>query len=269
MLSESSPPPALVAAIASIAVLWIVEMRFFYWPLPKNRVHHAGVNIVGGGFAMILLAVLTSGIAMFSYWLRDLNVGLLNWVHLPLFFETVLGVILYDLANYWIHRSQHMVPVLWRIHRAHHTDTYIDVTSAIRFHPFESVYRATLFAVFVGILGISPYSILGYGVMAATVLPISHANLRIPASWESWCQYGIVLPLQHRIHHSTQREEHDRNFGIVFLWWDHLFGTYLSPKKVSNLEIGLPGVSRARANGVVSLFREPFVTRGEAHESVA
>lgn len=254
------PPPPLVAAVLAVIILWLVELQAFYWPLPVDRNRHAFVNIVGGILSLTLLGILTAAIVKLSFEIRFVPLGLLNWLRLPLFFETVLGLALYDLANYWVHRSQHMIPALWKIHRAHHTDVYIDVTTSLRFHPFESIYRGVFLTAAVLLLGISPYSMLAYGVLVAFTLPLSHANLAIPARWESWSQYGIVLPLQHRIHHSQSRAEHDSNYAIVFLWWDHLFGTYLSPTKVANLKTGLPGVSTERSGSVRQILKEPFLS---------
>ena len=253
-----SPPPPLLVALMSLVSLWLIELKAFYWPLPPNRYRHALVNISMGLLALGLLGLLTGAIVVLAFALRDIPLGILNWLRLPLFFETVLGLVFYDLGNYWVHRTQHIFPILWKIHRAHHTDTYIDVTSSLRFHPLESIYRAFFLGCVVVIFGISPYSILAYGVLVAFALPLSHANLAIPEKWESWSQYGIVLPLQHRIHHSPIRAQHDTNYAIVFLWWDHLFGTYLSPTKVQNLQTGLEGISKERSERIALILREPF-----------
>lgn len=259
-MNAFTPPLQLAVTLLAISVLWFVEARASYWPLPVDRKRHAAVNLLLSALSVAMLGAATVGIVLVSEWARDRGFGLLNWLRLPLFFETIAGVLLYDLANYWIHRSQHMFPALWKIHRAHHTDVYIDVTSAFRFHPFETLYRAFCFTALVLFVGISPYSILVYGILAAIALPLSHANLAIPAYWEPWARYGVVLPLQHRIHHSQKRHEHDRNYGIVFLWWDHFFGTYLSPNEVSDLKVGIEGAGADRSGRLGPIIKEPFLS---------
>lgn len=251
-------PPQLPITLFSILFLWLLEGRFFYWPLPKNRRQHGLVNLLLGIVSLGLLAAVAAGATHLSFWARENHFGLLNWIKLPLVPEAALGMVLYDLGNYWIHRVQHIVPALWRVHRAHHTDPYIDVTSAFRFHPIETLFRGGCFLVLVTLGGISPWAVLGYGTLASLGLTLSHANLNIPPSWESWSQYGVVLPLQHRLHHSQKREEHDRNFAIVFLWWDHLFGTYLSPTRVRDLNIGIQGVGTDRSERLAGILLEPL-----------
>jgi sterol desaturase/sphingolipid hydroxylase (fatty acid hydroxylase superfamily) len=254
----SFPPPQFVALVTAMAVLWFVEYRAFYWPLPVDRNRHARVNLTLNVINLLVLGAISGGTALLSFWVYDHRLGLMNWLGFPLFWETLIGAIAYDLGNYWIHRSQHQVPFLWRLHRAHHTDPYIDTTSAYRFHPFESIYRGVCFALIVLVFGISPMALIAYGVAASIVLPLSHANLNIPFRWERWSQYGVVLPLHHRVHHSIIRSEHDSNYGIVLLWWDHIFGSYLSPSTVKDLKIGLPNVERARATEVLQILKEPF-----------
>jgi sterol desaturase/sphingolipid hydroxylase (fatty acid hydroxylase superfamily) len=254
------PPPNVVGAILATLALWFLEMRFAYWPLPSNRLTHARNNFVLGICSLLLLGAAAFASITLSLFAREQGWGILNWLRLPLFFETVVGAVLYDLGNYWIHRSQHQVPALWRLHRAHHTDRYIDVSSAFRFHPFESLYRGVCFVALVFVGGISIYSILLYACLVSIALPLSHANLNIPASWESWCRYGLVLPLHHRIHHSVKRAEHDRNYGIVFLWWDFCFGTYLDPSNVTDLRIGLEYVSEKQGTELAAILKEPFVS---------
>lgn len=143
--------------------------------------------------------------------------------YLPTWALFAIGLVIGDLALYWIHRLHHRVPLLWRIHAVHHSQTELNLFSDVRVHPAEVVmFQALLFVPFFFLGGHywQPLGLLGFlYVMSGRV---HHANLRTNCGPARWI---FVTPQSHRIHHSVEPEHHDQNFGNLFSFWDRLFGT--------------------------------------------
>jgi sterol desaturase/sphingolipid hydroxylase (fatty acid hydroxylase superfamily) len=145
-----------------------------------------------------------------------------NWLSIP------VSLLLLDLAIYAQHVVFHRVTWLWRLHRMHHTDTALDVTSGARFHPCE-ILLSMLFKVAVVLaLGVAPLAVLWFEVVLNATAMFNHANVKLPLALDRVLRRVVVTPDMHRVHHSIIREETDSNFGFNLPWWDWLFGTYRS-----------------------------------------
>src|SRR5438093_8079424 len=81
--------------------------------------------------------VAPTGAVGFALFAEQRALGLFNRVVLPVWLELLLALFLLDLAIYLQHRLFHYVPVLWRLHRMHHADLDVDVTTGARLHPVE------------------------------------------------------------------------------------------------------------------------------------
>jgi sterol desaturase/sphingolipid hydroxylase (fatty acid hydroxylase superfamily) len=151
---------------------------------------------------------------------------LFNQVALPSWLEVLCGLLLLDLAIYLQHRLFHLVPVLWRLHRMHHADLDIDVTTGVRFHPLEILLSLGIKFVVIAALGAPPLAVLLFEVGLNASSMFNHSNVRMPATIEPILRWLVVTPDMHRVHHSILRRETDSNFGFNFPWWDRLFRTY-------------------------------------------
>jgi sterol desaturase/sphingolipid hydroxylase (fatty acid hydroxylase superfamily) len=241
------------------ALLWLLENQIPAQPLPSTRRRHAAINLSINALNFLILAVFSVGLFGVSAWAQNSSIGLFNLVNWQGPAAIAAAVLVYDLGNYWIHRVQHTYPLLWRLHRSHHSDGYLDVTSAFRFHPFESMFRFSIQAVQIVILGIQPPVLAAYAAIVGSVLLFSHANIRIPPSLERWLKYTVVLPSIHRVHHSVLRSEHDRNFGIGFMFWDVLFATFHpSLDHTRRLAIGLTEYPHPERQTVPIILKDPF-----------
>ncbi|MEC9432427.1 MAG: sterol desaturase family protein [Pseudomonadota bacterium] len=136
------------------------------------------------------------------------------------------GVLVLDLAIWAQHLVFHKVPWLWRLHRVHHADRDVDVTTAIRFHPVEIALSMLLKIGLVYALGAPAAAVLVFEVLLNGCAMFNHANIRLPAGIERPLRWLLVTPEMHRIHHSVRRAEADSNYGFSVSWWDRLFGTY-------------------------------------------
>ncbi|MCP4384901.1 MAG: sterol desaturase family protein [Hyphomicrobiales bacterium] len=151
--------------------------------------------------------------------------GLFSQIELPFVVLLVAGFLIRSLVSWLFHYAMHNVPLLWRVHRVHHTDTHLDVSTTVRFHPLESVLSAPLVIGTVLLFGIPPVVIMLSELFDAAIAVFSHANIRMPCCLERTFGLVVITPHLHRIHHSTVVRETNSNYGATLVYWDMLFGT--------------------------------------------
>lgn len=152
--------------------------------------------------------------------------GWLNASSLPHWAVAVIAILLLDLAIYFQHVTFHAVPALWRLHRVHHADVDLDVTSGTRFHPLEILVSTGIKCGAVAAIGAPAAAVLAFEIILNATSVFNHANVRIPGAVDRWLRWLVVTPDMHRIHHSIRYNETSSNFGFNSPWWDRLFGTY-------------------------------------------
>lgn len=172
--------------------------------------------------AMPLLAVGAAVDAAASGW------GLFNLTAWPGWLEFALAVLILDFAIWLQHLVTHKVPVLWRLHRVHHADRDMDVTTAIRFHPIEILLSMGLKIGLVYLLGPAAVAVIFFEVLLNGTALFNHANIALPRHLDAVIRSMLVTPDMHRVHHSVHRHEHDSNYGFALSVWDRLFGTYVA-----------------------------------------
>lgn len=189
-------------------------------------------------------------------WRLDQALGLGEWQVVS---RLVVDLLLLDLLRYAIHRVHHAVPVLWRVHAIHHSDTTLDVTTTVRHHPIESVLVRLVVLAGAGAWGASLVAIAVYALLAAVVPLFHHAAIALPAPLARVLRAVVVTPDVHAIHHSADPRDVDRNFGMILTWWDHLFGTYRAPTRrdATDLRFGLDGVAPAQAASFLAQLALP------------
>lgn len=153
--------------------------------------------------------------------------GLFNVVDWSVWIEVAICIIALDCLIYWQHVFSHRIPILWRLHRVHHSDRDIDVTTAIRFHPVEIALSMVLKIGAVYLLGASAFAVILFEILLNGCAMFNHANIRMPAALDRVLRWIVVTPDMHRVHHSAIPSETDSNFGFNLPWWDRLFGTYV------------------------------------------
>jgi sterol desaturase/sphingolipid hydroxylase (fatty acid hydroxylase superfamily) len=159
-------------------------------------------------------------------WAATREFGVLHWLDVPSAAAVVIALPLLDLAVWAQHRAMHAVPALWRLHRVHHADPDFDVTTGVRFHPFEILLSMLYKMAVVVVLGAPAIAVLVFEILLSVTSLFSHANAALPRDVDRAARLLLVTPDMHRVHHSTLREETDSNFGFCVPWWDRLFGTY-------------------------------------------
>ncbi len=173
--------------------------------------------------------------------------GLFNLMPLAGWFATLAAVILLDLTIYGQHVAFHAVPMLWRLHRLHHADLEVDVTTGLRFHPGEILLSMAIKLAAVAALGAPPLAVLVFEILLNATSLFNHGNVRLPLRFDRILRLVIVTPDMHRVHHSIYRRETDSNFGFNLPWWDRLFATYRAQ----------PAAGHARMTLGIDRFRDP------------
>jgi sterol desaturase/sphingolipid hydroxylase (fatty acid hydroxylase superfamily) len=152
--------------------------------------------------------------------------GLMQALDVPAWAAVPLAVVALDLVIYLQHVLFHAVPALWRVHRMHHADLEVDVTTGVRFHPVEILLSMGLKLGAVAALGAPAVAVLVFEVLLNATSMFNHSNVRMPARLERALRWIVVTPDMHRVHHSVVVRETNSNFGFNLPWWDRLFGTY-------------------------------------------
>ncbi len=206
----------------------------------KRRRWFRNLAVVGinTGLVRLLLPMVPVALAVVA---GQRQWGLLNNVALPVPLEVVLGVVLLDCAIYLQHVLFHALPLLWRLHRMHHADMDIDVTTGLRFHPVEILLSMGIKLGVVAALGPPALAVLIFEVLLNATSMFNHGNLRIPLGLDRWLRWLVVTPDMHRVHHSVVIRETNSNFGFNLPWWDRLFGTYRAQPRAGHegMTIGL------------------------------
>ena len=192
--------------------------------------------------------------------LQDQGVGLLAWLDWPRAVSIVLTVLLLDLAIYWQHRLLHTVPLLWRMHRVHHSDIAFDVTTVLRFHPLEIVLSMGIKLGLIALLGADPLGVLAFEILLSLGSLFTHTDIALPKRLDRAVRYVLVTPSMHRIHHSVIRAETDSNFGFHLSVWDRLFGSYRAAPigDEADMPIGLEQFRDRQDQTLWALLRQPF-----------
>jgi sterol desaturase/sphingolipid hydroxylase (fatty acid hydroxylase superfamily) len=186
--------------------------------------------------------------------------GLFPALGLPPWAAAALGVIALDLAIYLQHVVFHHVPVLWRLHRMHHADVDIDVTTGVRFHPLEILLSLAIKMAAVVALGVPAVAVLIFEVLLNATSMFNHSNVALPPRLDAIARWIIVTPQMHQVHHSIERRETDSNFGFNLPWWDRLFGTYRDRPAAGEqaMTVGLPIFRDVEELALVRLLTQPF-----------
>lgn len=247
--------------LSLITILGIAERR---WPqnrTPPDRRRRWTANFALGALDVVAVRLLMPWLAVdAARWSAAHHEGILRALAIPSVPAAISAFLVLDLVIYSQHRLMHRLPLLWRLHRVHHTDVALDVSSAVRFHPLEILLSMLIKIAAVLLIGAAPGVVIAFEIVLNGFAVLTHANLALPARIDRALRVLFVTPDMHRIHHSVSRDEHDRNFGFHVSWWDRLFGSYRAQARLpqTQLRIGLPDLRAPADQGLPALLRQPF-----------
>jgi sterol desaturase/sphingolipid hydroxylase (fatty acid hydroxylase superfamily) len=183
------------------------------------------------------------------------DLSLASKIALPWSGFVILLFIADSFAAYWTHRMMHALPIFWRIHRVHHADRRIDVSTGLRNHPLELIVTVPTSVVLVLAIGAPVSAVVVVQTIAFAAGIWQHADIDLRWRLSRSLNRAIVTPDLHRLHHSQSREEHDTNYGELLTLWDHLFGTFAVPR--TEVRVGLGG-QRARSDRLLEQIWSPL-----------
>jgi len=213
--------------VGVFAAMALLEALFPWRRPPFSRAARWPHNVALLAVDVLVLRILAPGAAIAVAVLGEARGwGLLNVATPPAWIGVPLAVAFLDLVIYFQHVAFHAVPGLWRLHRVHHTDLHLDVTTGTRFHPFEILISTGIKCAAVAAIGAPAIAVLAFEVLLNATSMFNHANVRTPDAVERALRWILVTPGMHRVHHSDEFNDTSSNFGFSLPWWDRLLGTY-------------------------------------------
>ena len=245
----------------------LLAMMGWEWRWPRRTLSlsrarrwpaNLAIILIDSGVLRWLFPVLAVGMAELA---ENRSWGLFHGLNAPFWLAFIATLLLLDLTIYAQHVAFHKIPLLWRLHRMHHTDLDFDVTTALRFHPLEIVLSMLLKLAMVVLLGTPPVAVMLFEVILNATALFNHGNVRLSRKLDRALRWVLVTPDMHRVHHSIHREETDSNFGFNLPWWDRLFGTYRDQPRDGHtgMTIGLEYFRDWRATRLDGLLLQPFL----------
>ena len=204
-----------------------------------NKPKHLGLNLFFTLTTIIVNFFMAFLLIRLSEWCTSAQFGLIHAFQLPVVLEFVVALLVLDLVGSWlIHFLEHRIKVLWMFHTIHHSDQHVDVSTANRHHPGESVFRFAFTCLAVAVAGAPIWMIMAYQSMSVVLSQFNHSNINLPLKVDRFLKIVFVTPHMHRVHHHFKQPLSDKNFGNIFSIWDRLFGTYIEVDN-STLTYGL------------------------------
>jgi sterol desaturase/sphingolipid hydroxylase (fatty acid hydroxylase superfamily) len=249
---------AIAAGIFAIMVVWEIlrpkrsqQQRKQRWPI------NLGLALVN----MVLMRFTIGGLAyMSAVWAAENGYGLLNSLPLSNGLSIFATLLILDFAIYCQHIVMHKSPLLWRLHKIHHTDLEFDATTAVRFHPLEIVISMLYKVAVVVLIGGSPVAVIAFEIILNGAATFNHSNINLPESIDNKLRWLIITPDMHRIHHSAESIETDSNYGFSLSCWDRLCKTYTAQSKQlqTSMVIGIKEFREQAELGFKQLLLIPF-----------
>ena len=174
-----------------------------------------------------------------------------------------------DFTKYLVHRWMHRFPLLWAIHKVHHSAETLTPVTVDRVHPLEgilyglrsTVAQGVVLPLFIFLFGntVDLYTIVGVNVLVF-VFHVTGSNLRhshINISYWPWLEHVLISPAQHQLHHSVAEEHFDKNFGAALAIWDWMFGSLHVSHVDQELEFGLDASENSSEDNLKTLYLQP------------
>jgi sterol desaturase/sphingolipid hydroxylase (fatty acid hydroxylase superfamily) len=262
MAGEQTVRLAFFFGVLAVVSVWelISPRRTLTDSKGRRWIANLSLVVINTAVVRFLIPVLPVGLALLT---QERGWGVLNIVIIPNWIKVALAVVAFDFVIYLQHVLFHFLPILWHLHRMHHTDLDIDVTTGNRFHPIEIVISIWIKLVAVALIGPPVIAIVVFEVVLNATSQFNHGNIRIPEALDRWLRLVVVTPDMHRVHHSIIPCETNSNFGFNLPWWDRLCGTYRPQPEQGHtgMSIGLKEFRDSTNLTLPQLLLQPFVRK--------
>lgn len=247
------------ATVLLVMALWEVLAPRRQQQIGRLRRWPGNLGAVALDTAIVRLVLPTATVGM-AFFAEAHGWGFLDILAAPAWLTFVASLIFLDLTIYLQHVLFHAVPVLWRIHRMHHSDLEFDVTTGVRFHPLEILLSMAFKLCVVAAVGTPPVAALIFEVVLNATSLFNHGNVVLSKPLDRLLRWVVVTPEMHRVHHSVVASETNSNFGFNLPWWDRLFGTYQAQPRAGHeaMTIGINQFRDPRELRLDRMLLQPF-----------
>lgn len=223
----------------------------------KRWIRNLSIIFISSLAVKVLIPFTAASVAIYA---EQSGLGMFNVLSLPFIITVISSIILLDLLIYAQHVASHYIPLFWRLHKVHHIDQEIDVTTALRFHPVEIILSALIKCGAVLLLGVPFIAIVIFEILLNASAMFNHANIKLPRKLDKLLRLFLVTPDMHRVHHSIIVKETNSNFGFNLPWWDRIFGTYQDQPEQGHkgMTIGLKEYQDESKTGLAHILKIPF-----------
>ena len=188
--------------ISGLGLFLSLEAIAPLFQMDYNKLKHARINLTFTLITLLINLIGASLIVSAVNFGQSNQSGILNWIQFPLWAYVIAGLVLLDLIGAWlIHWLEHKVKWMWKFHLIHHTDTNVDVTTGLRHHPGENIFRLLFTTLAVLITGASFGLVMLYQTISAFFAALTHANIQVPGWLDKPLSWIFVTPHFHKIHH--------------------------------------------------------------------
>ena len=258
MASIVASGTALAVLVALLTIETVAPYFDFFRGRLQLRVTHALRNFALAALNLLPGIVVTTALwTGATQWAEQHRFGLLYYLPLTGAVRMGAALVVFDAWMYLWHRLNHRVHVLWRFHRVHHSDPYMDVTTANRFHAGEIALSGLARTLVLPVLGMTLTELVAYQTALYAIVQLHHANLRLPPKLDRALRWIVVTPDVHKVHHSRVQAETDSNYGTLFTWWDRLFRTLRLRTDPSDIRFGLHEFDAPRFQTLAGMLKTP------------
>ncbi len=251
---------AVIVAVMAAVALFEAVIPLFARPttLPGRR----RANLAMTAQTLLFTYVLTTAVAAAALVVPLASPGLMTLAGLPAIAQIILGVVALDFAyGYAAHRTMHASATLWRFHRVHHSDDFVDVTTSFRTHPVEIAWRHLWLFATVGALGVPAAAVVTFRVLSAVNGILEHANVRVAPALDAALARVWVTPNMHKVHHSRDQAETNSNYGNLLTLHDWVLGTFVPTERAFSVRYGLDDVNPAETRSFCALLAMPMTRK--------
>ena len=248
---------ALVLTVMGAAALLEAAVPLFARPTTPPGRRRANLGMTAQ--ALLLAFVLNAALATAALALPLASPGLMAAAGLPAAAQLALGIVALDFAyGYAAHRTMHASPLLWRFHRVHHSDAFVDVTTSFRTHPVEIAWRYLWLFATVWALGVPAAALAAFRALSSVNGVLEHANLRLRPALDAVLSWVWVTPQMHKVHHSRDPRETDTNYGNLLAVHDRLLGTFVQTERAFSVSYGLDDADPGETQTLAGLLAMPW-----------
>lgn len=246
---------ALLAPLLSLGVFFCIEK---FWLRRQSRGTKlpatAAIYLINTGVSLSLSLTLLMPLV---FLVAPLQIFSFSEWQVPVWISFTASFLFLDFFHYLSHRLHHAIPLLWRLHRLHHSDRNVNVLTTVLHHPLEIVtgfvgviVSAVMFDVPVIVLTV--YSVI-FGMHSA----FTHLNLVLPPALNHWLKWVVVTPNFHRVHHALDMRDSNSNYGLIFVFWDYLFRT-VSQQSRSRMAFGISQDQTPQQDSIGAYLANPL-----------